>query len=96
MTQAEFNEKMKCFCNASNAKLAVEQAMQLAYQHPGLAMAWVESNQDSSNKQERYVDSDSVEGQLVVLRKVYKRYTHHSLENVIQQMEALQKERNKK
>ena len=98
MTQAEFDRKMEHNFNAPSARYGIEESMLLAHEHPGLAMSWVErlSNKSQFNEnQERFVDADSIEGQLIVLRKVHQTYSHHSLGNVIVQLESRQKEINK-
>lgn len=98
MTQEEFDSKMEQNLKAPSVQAGIEESMCLAYEHPGLAMSWVERlpNKPQFNEnQERFVDADSIEGQLAVLRKVQQMYSHHSLGNVIMQLESLQKERNK-
>lgn len=98
MTQEEFDRKMEQNLNAPSVKSGIEESMLLAHEHPGLAMSWVERlpNKPQSNEnQERFVDADSIEGQLIVLRKVHQTYFHHSLSNVISQLESRQKEINK-
>ena len=42
MTQEMFNEKMEVVCNASSPRVAVVQAMRMAYYHPDLARTWFE------------------------------------------------------
>ena len=96
MTQEEFDSKMEHNLKAPTVKAGIEESMCLAYEHPGLAMSWVErlsSKPHFNENQERFVDADSIEGQLAVLRKVQQSYSHHSLGNVIMQLESLQKER---
>lgn len=98
MTQEEFDSKMAQNLNAQSVQAGIEESMCLAYEHPGLAMSWVERlpNKPQFNEnQERFVDIDTIEGQLAVLRKVQQTYSHHSLGNVIMQLESLKKERNK-
>ena len=98
MTQAEFDRKMEQNLNAPSVRSGIEESMLLAHEHPGLAMSWVErlSNKSQFNdSQERFVDANSIEGQLIVLRKVHQTYSHHSLGNVIVQLESRQKEINK-
>lgn len=97
MTQEEFDSKMEQNLNAPSVQAGIEESMCLAYEHPVLAMSWVDRLQNKpqfNENQERFVDADSIEGQLVVLRKVQQAYSHHSLGNVIMQLELLQKERN--
>lgn len=98
MTQEEFDRKMEQNLNAPSVKSGIEESMLLAHEHPGLAMSWVErlSNKSQFNvSKERFVDANSIEGQLIVLRKVHQTYSHHSLGNVIVQLESLQKDINK-
>ena len=98
MTQEEFDRKMEQNLNAPSVRSGIEESMLLAHEHPGLAMSWVErlSNKSQFNdSQERFVDANSIEGQLIVLRKVHQTYSHHSLGNVIVQLESRQKEINK-
>ena len=98
MTQEEFDSKMEQNLKAPTVQAGIEAAMCLAYEHPGLAMCWVErlpNKQHFNENQERFVDIDTIEGQLAVLRKVQQTYSHHSLGNAIMQLESLQKERNK-
>ena len=98
MTQAEFDRKMEQNLNASSVRFGIEESMLLAHEHPLLAMNWAERlpNKPKLNEsQERFVDADSIEGQLIVLRKVHQMYSHHSLGNVIVQLESRQKEINK-
>ena len=97
MTQEEFDRKMEHNLKAQTVKAGIEESMCLAYEHPGLAMSWVErltNNTHFNETQERFVDADSIEGQLIVLRKLHQTYSHHSLSNVILQLESRQKERN--
>lgn len=98
MTQEEFDSKMEQNLKVPTVQAGIEESLCLAYEHQGLAMSCVERlpNKTQFNEtQERFVDADSIEGQLVVLRKVQQTYSHHSLGNVIMQLESLQKERNK-
>lgn len=84
--------------NAPSVKSGIEESMLLAHEHPGLAMSWVErllNKSQFNGSKERFVDANSIEGQLIVLRKVHQTYSHHSLGNVIVQLESLKKERNK-
>ena len=72
--------------------------MLLAHEYPLLAASWAErlhNNTKFNENKERFVDADSIEGQLIVLRKVHQTYSHHSLVNVIVQLESRQKEINK-
>ena len=97
MTQEEFDSKMEHNFKAPTVQAGIEESMCLSYEHPGLARSWVERlpNKPQFNEnQERFVDADSIEGQLAVLRKVHQTYSHHSLSNVILQLESRQKERN--
>lgn len=98
MTQEEFDIKMEQNLNASSVRSGIEESMLLVHEHPGLAMSWVERLQNKpqfNENKERFVDADSIEGQLIVLRKVHQTYSHHSLGNVIVQLESRQKEINK-
>ena len=98
MTQEEFDRKMEQNLNASSVHLGIEESMLLAHEYPFLAASWVErlhNNPKFNENKERFVDADSIEGQLIVLRKVHQTYSHHSLGNVIVQLESRQKEINK-
>ena len=97
MPQEQFDRKMEQNLKAPTVKTGIEESMCLAYEHPGLARSWVErlpNKQQFNENQERFVDADSIEGQLIVLRKAHQTYFHHSLSNVILQLELRQKERN--
>lgn len=97
MTQEEFDRKMEHNLKAPSVQAGIEESMCLAYEHPGLAMSWVERlpNKPQFNEnQERFVDADSIEGQLIVLRKLHQTHFHHFLSNVILQLELRKKERN--
>lgn len=41
-TQEMFDKKMEMVCNASSPRVAVVQAMRMAYYHPDLAKVWFE------------------------------------------------------
>ena len=97
MTQEEFDGKMEQNSKAPTVHAGIEESMRLAYEHPGLARSWVgrlPNKPQFNENQEKFVDADSIEGQLAVLRKVQQTYSHHSLSNVILQLESRQKERN--
>ena len=56
-------------------------------------VSWCE---DKINDQSiKFIRPDSIAGQLETLRIIYRTYPHHSIGNVITQLESIQKERNK-